>query len=115
MEFSENEKAPTEAGVCLIFIGYREPSVSTMHTVLLFPVGYLLAFDDLAVLDAARADLHALRNAVGQRLHRLKIRVPATTGDVVRVGDVVAELRPFAAKITYVCHDFTPKQNLMSR
>ena len=69
----------------------------------------LLAFNDLAVLDATGADLHALRNAVSQRLHRLKIRVPATTGDVVRVRDIVAELRPFAAKITYVCHDFTPK------
>ena len=68
-----------------------------------------LAFDDLAVLDAAGADLHALGNAIGERLDCLKIRVPATTCDVVRVGDIVAELRPFAAKITYVCHDFTPK------
>jgi hypothetical protein len=32
----------------------------------------------------------------------------------VRVRDVVTELRTFAAKSTYVCHDFTPKQNLIA-
>jgi hypothetical protein len=85
---------------------------------LLFAVSYLLtccflllAFYDFAGLDAAGADLHALGRAVGKGLHRLKIRVPAPTGDVVRVRDVVTELRAFAAKLTYLCHDIAPNES----
>jgi hypothetical protein len=64
-----------------------------------------LAFDDFAGLDAAGADAHALASAVDLGLDGLQVYVPATPGGVVGVRDVVAKLRAFAAKITFVCHD----------
>lgn len=64
-----------------------------------------LAFDDFAGLDAAGADAHALAHAIELGLHRLQVDVPAAAGRVVGVRDVVAELRAFAAKITFLCHD----------
>jgi hypothetical protein len=65
----------------------------------------LLAFDDFAGLDAAGADADALASASDLGLDGLEVYVPAAPGGVVGVRDVVAELRPFAAKITFVCHD----------
>jgi hypothetical protein len=65
----------------------------------------LLAFDDFAGLDAASADADALAAAGDLGLDGLQVHVPATPGGVVGVRDVVAELRAFAAKITFVCHD----------
>src|SRR6202789_923668 len=56
-----------------------------------------LGFGDFAGLDAACADADALGVAVDEGLDGLKIDVPAPLGDVVRVRDVVAELRAFAA------------------
>jgi hypothetical protein len=67
--------------------------------------GWNLAFDDFAGLDAAGADADALATAVDLGLHGLEVDVPAAAGGVVGVRDVVAELRAFAAKITFVCHD----------
>jgi hypothetical protein len=64
-----------------------------------------LAFDDFAGLDAAGADAHALASTVDLGFDGLEVHVPATTGRVVGVRDIVAELRPFAAKITFLCHD----------
>ena len=64
-----------------------------------------LAFDDFAGLDAAGADADALASAVDLGLDGLEVHVPAAAGGVVGVRDVVAELRAFAAKITFVCHD----------
>ena len=64
-----------------------------------------LAFDDFAGLDAAGADAHALARAVDLGFDGLEVHVPTTTGGVVGVRDVVAELRAFAAKITFLCHD----------
>src|SRR5260370_26575020 len=64
-----------------------------------------LAFDDLAGLDAARADAHAPAGAVDLGLHRLQVHVPAAAGGVVGVGDVVSKLRNLAAEITFLCHD----------
>ena len=64
-----------------------------------------LAFDDFAGLDAAGADADALASAVDLGLDGLEVYVPAAAGGVVGVRDVVAELRAFAAKITFVCHD----------
>jgi hypothetical protein len=64
-----------------------------------------LAFDDFAGFDAAGAGLDPLGVAVGDGLDGLQVGVPAPTGDVVGVRDVVAELRSLAAKITYLCHD----------
>lgn len=64
-----------------------------------------LAFDDFAGLDAAGAHADALAAAVDLGFDWLKVYVPATPRGVVGVRDVVAELRPFAAKITFLCHD----------
>ena len=64
-----------------------------------------LTFDDLAGLDTAGADAHALACAVDLGLDGLQVYVPATPGGVVGVRDVVAKLRAFAAKITFLCHD----------
>ena len=66
---------------------------------------FALALDDFAGLDAAGADADALASAVDLGLDGLEVHVPAAAGGVVGVRDVVAELRAFAAKITFVCHD----------
>lgn len=63
-----------------------------------------LAFDDFAGLNAAGTDADALASAVDLGLDGLEVHVPAAAGGVVGVRDVVAELRAFAAKITFVCH-----------
>ena len=65
----------------------------------------MLAFDDFSGLDAASADADTLAAAIELGLDRLKVDVPAATGGVVRVGDIVSELRAFAAEITFVCHN----------
>ena len=65
-------------------------------------------FGDFAALDAACADADPLGCAVDQGLYGLEIHVPAPTGYVVRVRDVVTELRAFAANIAYLCHRSTP-------
>ena len=63
---------------------------------------------DFAGLDAGGADADALRGAVDEGLDSLQIDVPAAPRDVVRVRDVVTELRAFAANVAYLCHDFAP-------
>ena len=64
-----------------------------------------LAFDDFAGLDAAGADADAFASAGDLGFDRLEVDVPAAPGGVVGVRDVVAKLRAFAAKITFVGHD----------
>jgi hypothetical protein len=71
-----------------------------------------LDFDDLAGLDAAGANAHALAAAIDLRFYRLEVYVPAAAGLVVGVRDVVAELRAFAAEITFSCHGTAPKTEL---
>lgn len=57
-----------------------------------------------AAAQAAGANPHALVAGLGLGMHRAQIDVPAPTGDVVRVTDVVTELRAFAADFTDLCH-----------
>lgn len=64
-----------------------------------------LAFDDFTGLDATGADAHALASAVDLCFDGLQVYVPATPRGVVGVRDVIAKLRAFAAKITFLCHD----------
>ena len=73
-----------------------------------------LALYDFAGLDAAGADAHTLADAVRGGLDGLQIDVPAAAGGVVGVRDVVAELRAFAAKITFLCHDLLRPESLKS-
>ena len=71
-----------------------------------FRVFLCLTLNDFAGLDAAGADAHALAYTVYLGLDGLQVDVPAAAGGVVGVGDVIAELRAFAAEITFSCHDY---------
>ena len=53
--------------------------------------------DDFAGFDTAGADADALRSAIDNGFHGLQVDVPAAARGVVRVRNVVAELRAFAA------------------
>ena len=70
-----------------------------------------LCLGDLAFFDATGADPDPLGVAVYQRLDCLQIHAAAPPGNVVGVRDVVAELRAFAAKITFLCHDLLQFQS----
>jgi hypothetical protein len=72
-----------------------------------FSIHHLLSrFRDFAALDAGGADFHAHVPAL-RALHAnfLQVGIETTPGAIVRVGDVVAELRPFAADFASFCHD----------
>jgi hypothetical protein len=66
----------------------------------------LSRFSDFARLDATGANLLALSAAFGP-LHadRLQVGIKATARAVVRVGNIVAELRAFAANFASFSHD----------
>src|SRR6185295_7220009 len=61
--------------------------------------------DDLAALDATRADVHPLRGAADESLHTLDVRVPTTLGAPVGVRHVHAPAGTLATHFTYCCHD----------
>lgn len=62
-------------------------------------------FGDLPGLDAGGADFHPASAALW-RLHanRLQVRVEPAWGAIVRVGDIVTELRSLAADFTTFGH-----------
>src|ERR1035441_3966383 len=68
----------------------------------------LSCLDDFARLDARRAHANTLVRPFNLGLHRAQVDVPAPACGVVGVGDIVTELRPFAAKITFGCHGDAP-------
>ncbi len=70
------------------------------------------SFDDLAGLDAAGANADALRAAFHLGLDRAQVHVPPAAGNVMRVGDVISELRTFAADMANLCHD-SPHNSLL--
>jgi hypothetical protein len=74
-----------------------------------------LNFDDFAGLDAAGANAHALAAALNFGLYGTQIHVPTPPGGVVGVGDIVAELRSFAAEFTLGCHGIAPIWILLRR
>ena len=80
----------------------QEPAGEHLGSLIVFES---LALNNLACLDAACADADALAAAIDLGFDRLKVDVPAPTRGVVGVGDVVAELRAFAAEIAFLCHD----------
>jgi hypothetical protein len=71
-------------------------------------------FDDFAGFEATRADAQPFGAAVDFSPHRVQVHVPPPSRNVVRVGDVVTELRPFAANIANLCHDVTPRVSRFS-
>src|SRR5271165_1422838 len=71
-----------------------------------------LGLDDFAALDAAGADAHSLGTAFHLGFHRAKVDAPTPASDVMRVRDVVSELRAFAADLTDLSHDKTPNPEM---
>ena len=74
----------------------------------------VLRLGDFSTLDAACADAQPLRRSVHHCLHRLQVHVPTPAGDVVRVRDVIAKARPFAADVASLCHRPTPDIPMIS-
>src|SRR6185437_10677420 len=64
--------------------------------------------DDLARLDARRADADPPAGAPGGGAHHLDVGVPAARGPAMGVGDVVAESRPLAADLADSRHGDAP-------
>jgi len=64
----------------------------------------LLRFDHFAAAQAGGADANPFGSGAHLGVDRSQIYVPAPLGDVMGVADVVSELRPLAADLTYVCH-----------
>jgi hypothetical protein len=63
-----------------------------------------LGFYHFAAAQAGRAHTNALGRAANFRAHGAQVYVPASFADIVRVADIVPELRPLPANITYLCH-----------
>src|SRR3954468_4067176 len=61
--------------------------------------------DDLAALDATRADVHPLRGTADEGLHALDVGVPTTLGAPVGVRHVHTPAGALATHFTYCCHD----------
>jgi hypothetical protein len=82
---------------CLVAIGFEK----------LISCAGLSRLCDFARLDATGANLLALNAACGA-LHTngLQVGIKATARAVVRVGNIVAELRAFAANFASFSHDF---------
>jgi hypothetical protein len=74
----------------------------------------VLRLGDFAALDAACANAQSLGRSVHNRFHCLQVHVPAPPGNVVRVRDVIAKTRPFAADIASLCHGPTPDIPMIS-
>ena len=69
----------------------------------------LRGFDNFARFDAAGAHLHTAVAAVRKlNADGLQVRVETPTGLIVGVGNIITELRPFAADITSLSHKIAP-------
>lgn len=68
---------------------------------------YGLSFRNFPAAQAGSADADTLGAALHFGTNRPQINVPAPPADIVRVADIISELRPLAAHITYLCHDFS--------
>src|SRR2546423_3242015 len=71
---------------------------------------------DLACFDAGGADLHPHRAALGALdADRLQVWVEAPRGAVIRVRDVVAELRPLVADFASFSHECSTSRKCHAR
>jgi hypothetical protein len=66
-----------------------------------------LRFYDFAAAQAGSTDADALARALHFGVNRTQIDVPAPLGHVVGVADVISKLRPFAADLANLCHNFS--------
>ena len=70
-------------------------------------ITYLCGFCYFARFDAACANFEAFGSArLPSDADRLQIWIEATTGAIVRVRNIVAELRPLTADFAAFSHDF---------
>ena len=76
----------------------------------------LRSFRNFASFDTACADLHAL-NASLRALHAngLQVWIKATGSAIVRMRNIVAELRAFAADFASFCHFFIASEYRIKR
>jgi hypothetical protein len=68
-----------------------------------------LCLGDFAATQATGADSHTLVAGLSLGVHRTQVDVPAPLGNIVRVTDVISELRTFAADFTNLCHNLLQK------
>ena len=66
-----------------------------------------LSFRDFSTAQAGSADADTFSGALHLGANGPQIDVPSSPADIVGVTDIVSELRPLAAHITYLCHDFS--------
>ncbi|MCU1268881.1 MAG: hypothetical protein JWN74_175 [Acidobacteriaceae bacterium] len=66
-----------------------------------------LRLNDFAAAQAGGADADTLARALHFGVDRAQIDVPAPLGHVVGVADVISKLRPFAADLANLCHDYS--------
>src|ERR1700736_1999755 len=63
-----------------------------------------LRFGDFAAAQAGGADADPSGSGAHLGVHRSQVHIPTPFGDVVGVADIISELRPLAADLTYLCH-----------
>ena len=63
-----------------------------------------LSLNDFAAAQAGSANANPLGGGAHAGMNCAQVNVPAALSHIVRVADTVSELRPFAAKFTYLCH-----------
>jgi hypothetical protein len=66
----------------------------------------LSSFDNFPGFQTARANFDAFASTIDLRADSLQVRIKAAAGPVIRVGNIVAELRAFAAKFTTISHNY---------
>lgn len=65
----------------------------------------LSCFCDFPCLDTIGAGQNPLYRFTDQGANSLKIRLEAPLAFVIRMADQITDLMPFAANLTYSCHD----------
>ena len=83
----------------------KQPAGCRLYFLTINGVSGSSGFGDFTSLDAGRADFHPLRATRGRLYaNRLQVWIEATWGAIVRVRDIVAELRALAADFTTFGH-----------
>ena len=67
----------------------------------------LSGFDDLAAAKAPGADSDPFGGCTDFGSNRAKVHIPTPTAHIVSVADGVSELRPLAADVTNLCHEYS--------
>ncbi len=70
-------------------------------------LGRLCGLGDQSGAEASRADLHAHRPSLLDRLHLVEVGIPNLSGFVISVAHIVTKDRSFSANITHFRHGRT--------